>query len=116
MKFIKENLRVLIAVLVAIILIAAGSIMLLLKGEEPKKDDTNQKQREEEIIEVTGMSGMDAIEIVKRNFYSNNYEFFVEVTSDSLYKIRAVSKSDNTEIIYFVDPVNGKAYVDIDTN
>ena len=115
MKFIKENLRVFIAVCIALVLIVAGVILLLVNDD---KNDLSkeQEQKEETLTEVTGMSGDDAIEIVKQHFNGNNYEFVVEITSDSLYKVTAVSKFDNSTITYFVDPVTGKAYIDIDTN
>lgn len=116
MKFIKENLRLVVAVCVALVLIAVGVVLLLTNNDVESNLEEEQKQREEELTEVTGMSANDAIEIVKKNFYGDNYEFFVEITSDSLYKIKAVSKTSSSEIIYFVDPVNGKAYIDIDTN
>lgn len=116
MKLIKENLRVFIAVCIALVLIVIGVVLLLTNNDSKNNLEEEQKQREEEITEVTGMSANDAIEIVKKNFYGDNYEFFVEITSDSLYKVKAVSKTSDSELIYFVDPVNGKAYIDIDTN
>ena len=116
MKFIKENLRVFIAVLIAVILIAIGVILILINGDHENDITKDQIMKEEELVEITGMSGNDAIEVVKQNFHGNNYEFSVEITSDSLYKVKAVSKTSDSEIIYFVDPINGKAYVDIDTN
>ena len=114
MKFIKENLRVFIAVCVALILIIIGGILMLTNNSENDLD-IEQGNKKEELAEITGMSETDAIEIVKSNFHSDNYEFFVEITSDSLYKVKAVSKTSDSEIIYYVDPINGKAYVDIDT-
>lgn len=116
MKFIKENLRVFIAVCIAIVLIIAGVILILVKNNDNNDFEQEQIRREEDLTEVTGMSGNDAIEVVKKNFHGDNYDFFVEITSDSLYKVKAVSKTSDSEIIYFVDPVNGKAYIDIDTN
>jgi len=117
MKFIKNNLRVVIAVALSFILIIAGMIFLALeKEEDTPNNEIGQEEKLEQITEITGMSGNDAIEIVKANFYSNNYEFKVEVTNDSLYKVTAISSIDNSKTIYYVDPTNKMAYADIDTN
>lgn len=116
MKFIKENLRVVIAVGVAIILIIAGIIMILVNNDIKDNNSNNDHEEQASKIEdVTGMSKEDAIEIVKENFYSDNYKFSVEVTIDSLYKVTAINIVDNSEIVYFVDPANEKVYIDIDT-
>lgn len=116
MKYIKENLRIFVAVIVACVLIVLGIILILIDNNGKNDLDNKQQIREEELIEITGMSKEDAIEVVKNNFHGNNYDFFVEITSDSLYEVKAVSKTSDSEIIYFVDPVNGKAYINIDTN
>ena len=49
------------------------------------------------------------------NFYSDNYSFKTEVTEDSLYKVTVTNIVENTEIIYYVDPSSGQAYIDMDT-
>jgi len=114
MKFIKDNLRVVIAVVIASILIIIGVILMVINKEEDKTLES-QIMKEEDIVLITGMSGNDAIDIVKKNFNDNNYDFSFEVTSDSLYKVTAKVKQSDEEIIYFVDPINGKAYINIDT-
>lgn len=116
MKFIKENLRVFIAVCIAIVLIVTGVVIILVNNEDKNDWELEQKQREEGITEVTGMSGNDAIEIVKKKFNGDNYDFFVEITDDSLYRVKVVSKTSDNTITYLVDPVNSKLYLDIPTN
>ena len=109
MKFIKENLRVFIAVCIAIVLIVTGVVIILVNNEDKNDWELEQKQREEGITEVTGMSGNDAIEIVKKKFNGDNYD-------DSLYRVKVVSKTSDNTITYLVDPVNSKLYLDIPTN
>ena len=115
MNFIKKNLRLIIPVGIALILIITGIILLIIKKEKPIEPNQNIN-KEEQITVVTGISGEDAIDLVRKNFYSDNYTFTVEVTSDSLYKVTANNTITNTKTIYYVDPSNGQAYVDIDTN
>ena len=120
MKFIKSNLRLIIAIIVAIILIVAGVIIINLNKEEKGKDtptkEEQEEQREDQLAEVTDMTGDQAIEIVKKNFGSDNYEFRYEVTEDSFYKVIVTNIVDDSEIIYYVDPTNGKSYIDMDTD
>jgi len=117
MSFIKNNLRVFVAVTIALVLIVISMILIATNGKpEDNHASLEHEGKEELIIETTGMSGKDAITIIKDNYYSNNYDFFVEVTDDSLYKVVAVNKTDDSEIVYFVDPVNEKTYVNIDAN
>ena len=114
MRFIKENLRVIIAVFIALTLIAICTILLAIYDDT--KENNKQENIKEQIIEITGMTSDDAIDIVKDNFYSNNYEFMAEATSDSLYKVIVTNIIDNGKTIYYVDPSNGQSYIDIDTN
>lgn len=115
MKFIKENLRVVIAVLIAVILIITGVIILVTQEENSKDDNKEQENIKEQISEITGMTGEDAIDIVKKNFHSYIYEYAVEVTKDSLYKVIVENTYDKSEIVYYVDPNTGNSYIDIDT-
>ncbi len=120
MKFIKNNLRLIIAIAVALLLIIAGVIIINLAKEEEGKDtptkEEQEEQREDQLEEATDMTGEQAIEIVKENFGSDNYEFRYEVTEDSFYKVIVTNIVDDSEIIYYVDPTNGKSYIDMDTD
>lgn len=118
MKFIKENIRLIIAVVIALILIITGVIIINLNNDDKDKPTTPLKEeqaREEQFIEATGMSGDDAISIVKGNFGSDNYEFKAEATDDGLYKVTVTNIVNQENIIYFVDPTNGMAYIDMET-
>lgn len=118
MKFIKENMRLIIAIVIAVILIIAGVILLNInndKQKEPIAPQVEEKTKEEQIVEATGMTGDMAIAIVTENFGSDNYTFKYEVTDDRLYKVTVTNEVDKTEIIYFVDPTNGMAYIDMET-
>ena len=84
-------------------------------GNTPPTSEEQEKTREEQLTEATNMTGEQAIEIVKENFGSDNYEFRYEVTEDSFYKVIVTNIVDDSEIIYYVDPTNGKAYIDMDT-
>lgn len=116
MKFIKNNLRVIIAVGIAIILIVTG--VLLLNNDSNNKNNgdvvDNEKLKEEDVISVTGVSSDDAIELVKKNFGSDNYEFSAELTADGLYKVTVTNVVDDSKIIYYVDPTTNTAYINMD--
>ena len=116
MNFIKNNLRIFIAVGVAIVLIIVGIIIVATSPKQEVTKPNNDRQLEEKLEEVTGMSKEEAIDIIKEYFKSDNYEFEVVVTNDSLYKITAINTETKEEVIYYVDPTNGMAYIDIDTN
>ena len=119
MKFIKENMRLVIAVLIAVILIVSGVIILNInKDNQEKPEDSNvneQESIEESLNNATGFSKEDAIEIVKDNFESDNYEFIATATNDGLYKVVVKNTVTKSEIIYYVDPTNGNAYIDLGT-
>ncbi len=117
MKFIKNNLRVVIAVGIAIVLIVTGVILLNNNNDSKTNGDDvidNTKVKEDNIIANTGMSSEDAIKLVKENFGSDNYKFSAEVTDDGLYKVTVTNVVDDSKIIYYVDPTTGSAYIDMD--
>jgi len=119
MKFIKENIRLVIAVIIAIILIAAGAILLIFTEDDKEKptkpkEPVQEENREEQLIDATGMTKEDAIKIVKANFGSDNYEFTAEATKDGLYKVTVKNTVEDSKFIYYVDPTNGEAYLDLE--
>lgn len=115
MKFIKNNLRVIIALLIAVILIVTG--VILLNNDKPSNNNDNpvidKNVTEDDIIAATGMTKEEAIEIVKVNFGSDNYEFSATATNDGLYKVTVTNVVDDSKIIYYVDPSNGSSYIDM---
>lgn len=116
MYFIKENKRELIAVVIAVIFIGVGLFLLNDRNGnvlvKPYEDSSSNRQ---EVVEsVTGMSGEDAIKIVKENFLGENFTFEDELSKDDLYRIVVTNIVTGDEIIYFVDPVTGKYFVNID--
>lgn len=118
MKFIKENLRLIIAVFIALLLIIIGVILLNTTKEEKKKEPSKEvveQNKEDKLVDATGMTKEDAIEIVKENFESDNYEFSATVTNDGLYKVVVTNTVDESKIVYFVDPTDGRYYVDLET-
>lgn len=116
MKFIKSNIRLIVAVVIAIILIITGVLFLnsnKTSPEKPNNPSVSEGTREEQIKEVTGMTKEDAINIVKENFGSDNYEFKAEATEDGLYKVVVTNTIEKTTITYFVDPNDGMFYIDM---
>lgn len=116
MKFIKENIRLIIAVTIALILIIAGVILISINNEEKAsstKTPVEEIDREEQLAEVTGMTGDKAIEIVKENFLSDNYKYKVDAMDDGLYRVIVTNTIENSKIVYFVDPTTGAAYIDM---
>jgi len=118
MKFIKENMRLVIAVLIAIVLIVTGVFLISInKNEEtPSTPQEKQESIEESLNDATGFSKEDAIDVVKEYFKSDNYEFTATATNDGLYKVVVKNIVTDGEIIYYVDPTNGNAYIDLGTN
>ena len=118
MKFIKENMRLVIAVLIATVLIITGVVLITINKSEdtPNTPQEEQESVEESLNNATGFSKEDAINIVKENFQSDNYEFTATATNDGLYKVVVKNIVTESEIIYYVDPTNGNAYIDLGTN
>lgn len=118
MKFIKENMRLVIAVVIAMVLIITGVVLINATKEEEKTNAPQKEQisNEESLNDATGFSKDDAIDIVKVNFESDNYEFTATATNDGLYKVVVKNIVTESEIIYYVDPINGNAYIDLGTN
>ncbi|MBQ7136753.1 MAG: hypothetical protein IJO43_02095 [Bacilli bacterium] len=118
MKFIKKNIRLTVAVIIALGLILAGVVLLFINDDNQKKNPdvpVKEETREEQMVEATGMTKEQAIEIVKENFGSDNYEFTAEATNDGFYKVTAKNTVEDTETVYYVDPTNGSYYVDLET-
>lgn len=118
MKFIKENIRLVVAVIIALILITIGVILLYVDNNENKDNYEKpvvEQTREEQLVNATGMTKEDAIELVKENFGSDNYEFTATATNDGMYKVVVKNVVEETKIVYYVDPSNGTFYVDLET-
>ena len=113
MKFIKENLRIVIAVVIAIVLIVAGVLFVSFGKDKAQEKPNKDKTQEESLEEITGMSKEDAIELVKPNFMSDNYEFSAVANGDGFYKVTVKNIVENTEIIYYVDPTTKTFYIDM---
>jgi len=118
MKFIKENRRVVIAILIAIVLIISGIILIGVNKDEkaPIKQPETEESIEEDLNNATGFSKEDAVKVVKENFTSDNYEFTATATKDGLYKVVVKNIVTDSKIIYYVDPTDGNAYIDLGTN
>ena len=106
--------------LVAIILVCVITVVVT-RGNKSNKDDEktpagtdikeDQKDfTEKDLSDIYGMSGKEAIEIVKKDFKSDTFDFSVEVDQDSNYIVIAKNKITETEYRYSVDPSNGSYY------
>ncbi len=116
MKKIKTNLRFIIPLTLAIIIIIA-SIIYLKRNQNDTLNSTitSQQVLEQQLLEISGMSKIDAFELIKPMLDEANYTYTVEATTDNLYKIVVLTSYDNKENIYYVDPTNSKVYIDIDS-
>lgn len=119
MQYLKNNKRISFFLIMALFLIGLGSIYLSYYDEEitsfiidTKKDP---KIVEKTIVDSSGISVEEAIELIKSELLEDSYIFSTSVTIDNLYKVIATNTKDNKEDVYYVDPFDCKIYIDIDT-
>ena len=65
---------------------------------------------EDTIIKVYGMSKEDALNLVKKEFLSDNFEFSVEISQDVTYIVSAKNVATNKVIKYEVNPSTKEYY------
>ncbi len=112
-SYIKNNLRIVIPVIISIVIIIIGIIYINWDGSYENKLQ-NEATLEENLFNRTGMSKEDAIELVKPNFVNEVYVFSSEATNDNLYKVTATNTVSLDEKVYYVDPTTSKIYEDFD--
>ncbi len=110
--FLKNNKKgVLIGVAVIIILLVVGIIILLnvdKKPDDEKKPGNDKVISDEETIEEEyGFSKEDAIEVIKKIYLSDNYEFSAEAREDNMWIVTVKNIETGSETKYVVDPNNG---------
>ena len=113
-----NNKVIIIAAVVVIVIICI--IFLLMNGgnkkeNNDKKDNTvvedkGHKIEEKDIVDAYGMSKEDAINLVKKLFNSDNFEFSAEVNEDAKYVVTAKNTISDTSYKYLVDPINQSFY------
>ena len=118
-SIIKGNEK-LFGIIVAVIVLLCLVVIIVTKGN--KKNDDEGKPASGDIVDnksdftskdlkdIYGMSGEDAIEIVKKDFKSDTFEFSYDIDKDSQYIITAKNKITGTVYKYSVDPSSGSYY------
>ena len=111
----KKN--IIIIIVISLFLLVLGFI--LLKGGSNSKEngkENNGVERkgasEEDIVNAYNMSKDDAIEIVKRIYNGDIYEFSAEINKDSKYIVTVKNTITKSDTKYLVDPTktNGSFY------
>ena len=106
----KINLIILIA---AIVLIISGIMIALFSGNGNKEKDKGQNEEknivsnEETVEEEYGFTKQDAIEVIKKIYNSDSYEFKAEVREDNMYIVTVSNPDTNSEYKYVVNPNDG---------
>ncbi len=115
---LKGNVK-LFGVIIALIVLVCVVVVIVTRGG--KSDDTGTPAGKDivdegndftskDLDEIYGMSGEEAIEIVKKDFKSDTFEFSYDVDSDSQYVVTAKNKITGTVYKYSVNPSNGSYY------
>ena len=65
---------------------------------------------EEEIVNTYGLTKEDAINLVKQNINSDNFEYSVEINNKARYVVTVKNTLTNTEYKYEVDPMTKEYY------
>ena len=91
---------------------------ILIKGGGKKDNNQNNEEvekigaKEDDIIQAYGMSKEDAINVVKRIYNSDNYEFSADINNESKYIVTVKNIITEKTSKYVVDPTsnNGTFY------
>ncbi len=110
----KTNKKInLIILIVAIVLIVSGIAIALFGGnseKEKEKDKNGEKNivsNEETVEDEYGFTKQDAIEVIKKIYNSDSYEFKAEVREDNMYIVTVSNPDTNSEYKYVVNPNDG---------
>ena len=108
---------IIIGVVAVLVIVVVG--FLLVKGcSNDKKNNGNdvnddseteiakKGSSEEDIVAAYGMSKQDAINLVKKLYNSDNYEYSVDINEDSKYIVSVKNIITNSVDKYFVDPTS----------
>ncbi|MBO5376316.1 MAG: hypothetical protein J6A52_05630 [Bacilli bacterium] len=103
----------LVAVIVCIV------FLLLNNGDNSNNENGNTVDNtevenvvitEEEIVNTYGLTKEDAINLVKQNINSDNFEYSVEINNKARYVVTVKNTLTNTEYKYEVDPMTKEYY------
>ena len=118
-KNILKGNEKLFGIIVAVVLVLCLVVVIVTRGSK-KNDDVKPSSgdivddkidfTDKDLKDIYGMSGEDAIEIVKRDFKSDTFEFSYEVDKNSQYIVIAKNKITGTVYKYSVDPSSGSYY------
>lgn len=75
--------------------------------EEEQYPDDAIFSDEETIKNEYGFSKEDAINVIKKFYHSDNYEFEAKARKDNMYEVTVVNTETNTADVYEVDPNDG---------
>lgn len=105
---------IIIAVIVVLVLLVIG--FAFVKGCS-KSDNSNNNEEvekkgaaEEDIIKAYGMSKEDAIEIVKKIYNGDNFEFSADINNESQYVVSVKNIITENVTKFIVEPTTGSFY------
>lgn len=116
MSVLKDRKWQIIIGAVLVVLVVFTVILTLPKSKE-RKDKENEESKENRVLtekdlkETYGFSGNDAIELIKKEYNDDNYEFTVNVNPQGLYYVSVKNKLTESEDKYLVDPATKAYYV-----
>lgn len=128
----KIKKELIIGIVIGIVLLFALVLVLVFSGDKEnnnneKKDNNEQTENNEDtgnnneevdygvsdestIIRLYGMSKEDALNLVKSNFNSDNFEFSVEISPSVTYIVTVKNTVTNSLYKYEVDPLTKDWY------
>jgi len=97
------------ALLIIIVLIILVVVLSGKEDEKPEKEDDIKiiVSDENTIKEEYGFSKEDAIEVVKKSYNSDNYEFSAKAREDNKYIVTVKNTETGSTYQYVVDPNDG---------
>lgn len=97
---------------VALILILVGVLIAFSNKDEKEKEKTGNSEEqivatEETVENEYGFTKQDAIDVIKKIYKSDSYEFKAEIREDNMYIVTVSNPDTDSEYKYVVNPNDG---------
>lgn len=105
----KTNIIIFVA---AVILILVGVLIAFSNKDEKEKEKTGNSEEqivatEETVENEYGFTKQDAIDVIKKIYKSDSYEFKAEIREDNMYIVTVSNPDTDSEYKYVVNPNDG---------
>ena len=116
---LKHKKEIAIGAILLVAVIVCIVFLLLNNGDNSNNENGNTVDNtevenvvitEEEIVNTYGLTKEDAINLVKQNINSDNFEYSVEINNKARYVVTVKNTLTNTEYKYEVDPMTKEYY------